>query len=257
MPPGDAYRPFCLADRPNHVRILQRAAERTGGFGVLTQATVTDTVIDLIAELDVPVVVDCGVFSTEDFEGGLRDLFDVYDRMDADYGLIPDVIGERISTDKMVEDAGRLWRGGQRWGFEPVGVAQGECPADYAASFWDCYQLGVDHIAVGGLLDQSGERSGGHATARDELFEAIELIRGQHRRIWRDTWTFALGCDHPQRRPRLAGLGLDGADSKWWLFQYDSEATASREEQLVNVVVRAAWDRTQQLSAFGTNAGEA
>jgi len=139
----DAYRPYCIADRPNHVRILSRAAKITDGFGVLTQATVTESVQDLIADLDVPVIVDCGAFSEDQFEGTLYELFDSYERMNADFGLIPDIIGERLETDDLTALATRLWQRGQpRWSFEPVAVAQGETPKEYASAYWDCYMSG-------------------------------------------------------------------------------------------------------------------
>ena len=245
---GGMYRQFCLADRPNHLRILKQAAEETDGFGVLSQATVSDSVEDLVAELDVPVIVDCGAFAEDDFDGTLIDLADTYQRMGADYGLIPDVIGDREGTDDSVAHATRLWqRGHPRWSFEPVAVAQGQSPREYASSYWDCYQMGADRIAVGGLLDTDGKRSGGHATGADDLFEVLRYIRDSHPRIWSETWTFALGCDHPDRRPRFRTLGVNAADSKRWLFQYDQSSRKSRDDQLTAEVVRSA---TQQQATL-------
>lgn len=246
---GPGFVPFCLADRPNHVRILDRAAAETDGFGVLTQATVSNAVENLISDLDVPVIVDCAAFAEDEFDGTLVELFDTYERMNADYGLVPDAIGDRQATDSSVALATRLWqRGNSRWSFTPVAIAQGETPREYAASYWDCYQMGVDRIAVGGLLATDGDRSGGHATGSDDLFRILECIRDRHPQIWEETWTFALGCDHPRRRPRFADLGVQAADSKRWLFQYDDDLPASRVSQLVNEVVQSASYRTPTLS---------
>lgn len=247
----DEYRPFLLADRPNHVRVLQRATDRTTGFGVITQPTVSETVRDLIADLDVPVLVDCGAFSAEEFDGGLIDLFDRYDELGADYGLLPDHLRKRRETDREVAHASRLYeRGCRRWSFAPVPVAQGRTANEYAAALWDCYQMGADYIAVGGLLDTEGDRSGGHATSRENLLSILERVREAEPRIWDQTWTFALGCDHPQRRPRLTELGVQAADSKRWLFQYDDALPASRSDQLVEAVVDLATHHSPTLSHF-------
>lgn len=255
--PTDTYRPYCLADRPNHVRILNEAADEVDGFGVLTQATVTEAVEGLIAGLEVPVIVDCGAFAEDEFDGTLVELFDTYERMNADCGLVPDVIGDRQDTDDSVALATRLWqRGHPRWSFDPVAVAQGETPTEYASAYWDCYQMGADRIAVGGLLDTDGERSGGHATGSDALFDILQHIREANPRIWDRTWTVALGCDHPHRRPRFADLGVQAADSKRWLYQYDETLPASRETQLVNEVVRAVSYRTPTLSTLSTDGGK-
>jgi hypothetical protein len=244
-----AYHPFCLADRPNHVRILRRAAARKDGFGVLTQATVSETVQELIADIDVPVIVDCGVFAKEDFEGTATDLFERYEKMNADYGLIPDVLGDRKATDDSISLRTRLWERGQpRWSFEPVAVAQGESPAEYANAYWDCYQMGADRIAIGGLLSADGNRSSGHATTTETLYEILEYIHAQIPHIWESSWTFALGCDHPRRRPRFASLGVQAADSKRWLFQYDENARPDRDEQLLNEVLQAAQSRNATLT---------
>lgn len=251
------YRPFCLADRPNHVRILQRAANQTGGFGVLTQATVTDSVQELIADLDVPVVVDCGAFAQQDFDGSLTDLFDTYERMNADYGLIPDEISERVATDDSVATAIRFWRRAHpRWSFEPVPVAQGDTPLDYANAYWDCYQMGADRIAIGGLLETEGNRSSGHATGSNELFNIIQHIREHNPRIWRETWTFALGCDHLRRRPRFSSLGVQAADSNRWLFQYDENSSISRADQLVSEVVQSLSYRDATLTEIVASDGD-
>jgi hypothetical protein len=242
------FTPFCLADRPNHVNILAQAATETAGFGVLTQATVSETVEDLIAKVDAPVIVDCSAFAEGEFEGTLIELFDTYEQMNADYGLIPDKIGARLETDDSVALATRLWeRGHPRWSFEPIPVAQGSTPAEYAAAYWDCYQMGADHIAIGGLLTTDGNRSGGHATGVTNLFEVLQAIKQANPRLWPNTWTFALGCDHPRRRPRFRSLGVQAADSKRWLFQYDDSLPASRETQLVTEIVQSTTHHTPTL----------
>jgi hypothetical protein len=216
---------------------------------VLTQATVTESVQDLIADLDVPVIVDCGAFSEDQFEGTLYELFDSYERMNADFGLIPDIIGERLETDDLTALATRLWQRGQpRWSFEPVAVAQGETPKEYASAYWDCYMMGADRIAIGGLLSTSGNRSGGHATVSEGLFDILRCIRKSHPKIWNDTWTFTLGCDHPRRRPRFDDFGVQAGDSKRWLFQYDQDLTLDRETQLVDEVTELATHRTPTLT---------
>lgn len=243
---SSGYRPFMVADRPNHLRILEAAAERTQDFGVLSRAGVSSTVEELIVSIDVPVLVDSGAFADVETESDMLALFDAYDRMGADYGLLPDVIGDRKANNDLVAATSRLVeRGHRRWDFQPVAVAQGRTPAEYAASFWDVYQMGADHIAIGGLLETQGYRSGGHATGRSSLLPTLGHIQQSHPEKWGRVWTFALGCDHPGRRPRFRDLGVNGADSKRWLFQYDHRA--GREGQLADAVVTAAHDRSPSL----------
>jgi hypothetical protein len=246
------YRPYCVADRPNHIRILNRAAQETQNFGVLVRETVTDTVKELVADLDVPVMVDNGAFAEPETEDDLVTLFDSYEQMGADYGLTPDVIGGREKNNDAFAVASRLFERGS-WQFTPVGVAQGKTAVEYANSLWDLYQMGADHIAIGGLLQRDGDRSGGHATVNEQLYSMLDIVQRREPHIWEDVWIFVLGCDHDRRRPRFRELGVDASDSKAWLYDYDSDIPHSREEQLVDVVVENARDRSQTLSAFSTD----
>lgn len=250
---AEVYRPWMVADRPNHLEVLADAAEQSDHFGVLARADVTGTVEDLIAEIDVPVIIDNGAFAQAETDEDLIELFDAFDRMQADFGLLPDVIGSRQETNDLFAQAMRLRERGRRsWEWTPVGVAQGETPAEYADSLWDIYQMGADHIAIGGLLETVGCRSGGHATGQAELLDVLADIRDREPRIWEETWTFALGCHHPDRRPRFEDLGVVGADSKRWLFQYDDGD--ARDEQLAQAVVADANDRSPSLQTFAGQA---
>jgi hypothetical protein len=245
-PSRAGYRPFCVADRPNHLRILADAAARTDGFGVLVRATVTETVQELVAEMDVPVVVDCGAFAEGGAITNFPTLYDRFEAMDADYGLVPDVLNERIENDHNAADAMRYYRRHGRYTFDLIGAAQGTCVPEYRDSVWDLYHLGYDHIALGGLLETEGDRSGGHATATDEMVEIVRAVRERNP----DKWLFVLGGHHPDRQPVWEDQDVYGADSKRWLFQYDADATASRHEQLVGAVERLANTSHPSLSRF-------
>jgi hypothetical protein len=53
---------------------------------------------------------------------------------------------------------------------------------------------------------------------------------------------------------RFRDLGVNAADSKWWLYDYDPDSRRARDDQLVDVVVQTARERSPSLTeAFTTH----
>ena len=77
------------------------------------------------------------------------------------------------------------------------------------SEYLDCYkklqQLGIMHIAVGGLL-QKRDRSARYLQVHDE--DLMRRILSAVRETFNPTWLFALGCLHTSRLPvRGSGSG--------------------------------------------------
>lgn len=169
--------------------------------------------------------VDNGAF-TKHGAVALNDLLDCYDDLGVDYGLVPDAIGEPHRTDELTLDfATRYIEGTHDW--TPVAVAHGDTVEEYRDSYRRHRHLGFDHVALGGLLETPGDRTGRHATARAGLWAVTQGVR----EISPSGWLFALGCAHRRRHPHFDSMGLAGSDGKGWLFRYDN--SDRRDEQLV------------------------
>lgn len=264
-----AYRPVLVADRPNHLRIIRRALREADGepaVGIMTHVHVTESVATMLREWPADLrdqtmlIADNGAFQA-DGAPTLGDtdrvdigaIFDSYDRLGVDYGLMPDVPGDKTATEQLAWDAAARYdseRDEHDWA--PVAVAQGTDVDEYWASYRDHRFLGYDHVAVGGLLEQRGGRSGAHATAREGLLWDVVLMLAN---ASPGAWVFALGCGHERRHPRFTDLQLAGADGKGWLHRYD--LSAQREEQLADNLVGSVLRGQQQpgLGAFAGGAG--
>ncbi len=225
------YLPVVVADRPNHLRIIQRALRDTDRrLGIMTHPYINESVEELFhdwpADLREQTVLisDNGAFKSE---GRLStsELFDWYDELDVDYGLVPDEIGDPHRTDELAWTfANRYMEGDYDW--LPVAVAHGDSPAEYRQAYHRHRTLGYDHGALGGLLEMAGDRSGGHANGRSDLWDVVHEVAA----FSPNGWVFALGAGHRERHPRFDSLDLAGADGKGWLFRYSS--SKRREEEL-------------------------
>ncbi len=242
------YLPVVVVDRPNHLRIIQRALRETDQcLGVMTHPHINESVEEILrnwpADLrdQTSIICDNGAFKQE---GRLStaELFDRYDELDVDYGLVPDEIGDPHRTDELAWTFAKRYmeRDGHDW--MPVAVAHGTTPAEYRQAYHRHRTLGYDHVALGGLLETSGDRSGGHANSRSDLWDVVHEVA----EFSPNGWVFALGAGHRKRHPRFDGLDLAGADGKGWLFRYSS--SKRREEELASYLCETLLSRQIQPS---------
>lgn len=260
------FRPFLVADRPSALRIIRGATPdlSPSGLGIMTHANITDNVAGFIQnfpssggfyerndafEVDdesryltadgnytpcgqrirdrTTIICDSGAFQKEG--ATIRDydtLFDRYDELGVDYGIINDVLNDPKATYEEATEAYAKYDPDQR-SFALVGVAQGQSLKEYLGSYEQMRELGYDHIAVGGLLSKQGERSGKFAQVSDTEFMKSVLTR--LRTEYPSDWLFALGCHHPLRHHFFEELDLFGADYKGWLFKYKAQLTDTLE----------------------------
>lgn len=246
-----AYTPFLVADRPASLRIIRGAGidNLDGQIGIMSNANATPNVKSFVREFpssdgfydtfdeslyvnddgtltnlgqrirdNTVRIADSGVFNKDGAEfDGYDQLFQEYERMDIDYGIILDVLNDAEATHDSAQRAMEVLDKSDR-GFELVGVAQGTSLNEYLESYEDLKSLGYNHIAIGGLLSKHGERTGAFAHVDNEEF--MRKVLRAIRETYPEDWIFALGCHHPKRHSFFEELGLFGSDYKGWIYKY-------------------------------------
>lgn len=278
VPASMSFRPFLVADRPSALRIIRGATPdlSANGLGIMTHANVTENVGGFIRnfpssggfyepqdnfEADdetryvtargdltqigkrirdrTTIICDSGAFQKEGvpFDDYIE-LFDRYEELGVDKGIINDELNDREGTIEEAREAISVYESGN-WEFDLVGVAQGLTLNEYLACYEDLCNIGYDHIAIGGLLSKTGDRSGRFAQVSDSEF--MESVLRAIREEYPSDWIFALGCHHPSRHALFEELELAGADYKGWLFKYNP--------QFVDTQKSREW-RFQELRSF-------
>ena len=229
--------PFFVADRPVSLEILKGFFLMIPNkkFGILTHAFVSKNFQKKFKEFpmgtelkylqspedDVELskriikFVDSGIFE-RDKKISYEELFEIYESMKADYGVIIDYLNDKDMTIKSAEKAMEVYQKG-KYSFKLVGVAQGVSLEDYIICYEHLLNMEYHHIAFGGLLRRRGKSN--YIGLKDEQFlkNLIEKIRKKYK----PNWIFTFGIFNPNRKKLLESLGVWGADYKGWLFHYD------------------------------------
>lgn len=158
---------------------------------------------------------DSGIFTREGATLSYKDLFEAYQGMGVQYGIMIDVYQESQATLTSAKEALEIYKLGN-YSFDLVAVAQGTSIEEYLDCYAQLKQLGFQHIAVGGLLRRQKNTVRFTKVRNQELmFDVLIKLRQQYH----EDWLFALGCFHPSRLERLKELNV-WADYKGWIFQY-------------------------------------
>lgn len=242
--------PFCVADRPASLRILKGSdiyhhnkvgimghANTTKNFQCLFSIypCSTDDFCDVVNDIcpyekniqkcpnglkireKTIKMCDSGVFTKGGcMMGGYEILFETYERMRTDYGIMIDVLKDKKNTLKSAESAIESYKS-KDYDFRLVGVAQGKNIEEYLECYEKLKNLGFDYIAIGGLLVKN-ENSARYVRVRDEIF--LLGVLKEVRKKYTDDWLFPLGCFHPKRRKDFEALNVWGSDYKGWIFNY-------------------------------------
>lgn len=158
---------------------------------------------------------DSGIFTRQGATLTYKQLFEVYSRMNVDYGIMIDVFQDSQATLDSAKIGLKIYQDGN-YQFKFVVVAQGNSLDEYLNSYAQLKELGCKYIAVGGLLRRHANTVR-YATLRSRkgMFEILDQLHQQYP----NDWLFALGCFHPSRLAALEKLGV-WADYKGWIFQY-------------------------------------
>ena len=228
--------PFFVVDRPISLEIVSSywSTKTNLKYGLMTHALTSHNFRNLFANYpcgtsndetnrtrsntvkNVIKMCDSGIFSTGREQITYEELFNRYDEMDADYGIMIDYFLDKEKTIDSAKKAVSLYEQG-KYKFQLVLVAQGKTVDEYL----DCYTklncLGIQHIAIGGLLRKK-QNSARYIHLGDvDLFESL---LSRIRNDFNPKWIFALGVYHPSRHELMENYGVFGADYKGWIFNY-------------------------------------
>jgi hypothetical protein len=244
--------PFFVVDRPISLNILKTSfvnrADLT--FGLMTHAFVSENFLRLFAGFPcdrqntcwlksntlcesnkqtqlgcqlgtrmrnkIIKMCDYGIFEKGSIELSYSDLFRVYEKAKADFGIMQDIFGDSKATIESAKRALEEYHSINR-PFKLVLVAQGKTIDEYLRCFEELKKLGGEHIAIGGLLRRK-ERSVRyiHVNSDNEMQKILETIRIE----FNPNWLFVLGAYHAERHQLFNELGVYGSDYKGWIFQY-------------------------------------
>ena len=214
--------PFFVVDRPMSLRLLEFCGIKRvrAKIGLMGHANTSKNFQEMFRKFNGKNIVkmaDSGVFTkdgnlTNDYE----QLFEIYENMGVEYGIMIDVIKDRKKTIQSAKKAIRLYEELQP-NFKLVGVAQGNNVEEYLKCYEELKQLGFEHVAIGGLLKKI-KNSKRFVKVRDEKFlkNVVKAIRSKYP----NDWLFLLGCYHPKRHKLFREYKIFGADYKGWILNY-------------------------------------
>lgn len=212
--------PFFVVDRPISLQIIKGLKIRAGRkIGLMAHANTSENFRKAFHDYPRKQTVkmcDSAIFHENRFENSYDELFKRYTQMGADYGVMIDVFGDATATINSAEFALKAYDDATH-NFRLVGVAQGKTVDEYLKCYSALKDLGLDCIAVGGLL-QKRERSARYMNVRDESL--MESVLRQIREEFDPDWLFVLGCLHPSRLDLFKELDVWG-DYKGWIFEYE------------------------------------
>lgn len=160
-------------------------------------------------------IADSGVFTKNGATIDYHELFDRYELMQVDRGIIFDALGNSEKTIVSAREGFGVYTE-KEYPFKLIAVAQGNSPEEYARCYEGLLEIGYTEIAIGGLLTKK-INTARYAHSNKEQIEAIvNRIRSE----WPDDRCFTLGVYNPKRHEFLSNLGVNAADYKGWIFQY-------------------------------------
>ncbi len=255
--------PFFVVDRPMSLRILEYCEinNQNGVFGLMGHANTTKRFQELFKNFcsdNIVKMADSGVFSKNGCRLDYENLFSIYKRMSAEYGIMIDFLKDKERTIESAESAIEIYEKGE-YPFKLVGVAQGNTTEDYLECYDNLKSLGFDHIAVGGLLKKN-INSARYVRVKDENFlrDVLAEIRSNYRR----DWLFMLGCYSPRRHALFEEFGVFGGDYKGWIFNYKTPEIwiedlnrdlAQFEKEIKNMELEKLLRRREELKKLEKN----
>lgn len=235
--------PFLVADRPISLSIIKGISlPSTSKIGVLSQAATTTpnfrkafrtypNNVDVIYPNGQPrersirqrtvKMVDSGIFGKNGCSLTYPELFNAYEEMGANYGVMIDVLRDSQRTVDSARKAMDEYNKRKRC-FKLVAVAQGRTTSEYYRCYEALQKLGFEYIAIGGLLRKRANTVR-YVNVRCEKFLA-KVLKGVRKRFDPD-WLFVLGALHPSRIELFEELGVWGSDYKGWIFNYEKKDT--------------------------------
>lgn len=214
--------PFLVVDRQKSLELLRYSGvhRQTFPIGLMGNANSTPNFrneFKKFAGKNIVKIADSGIFTKD---GGMSksysELFEKYEEMGTNYGIILDVLKNKNKTIQSAKNAIKEYKKKKR-SFKLIGVTQGKTIKEYLECYKTLKKIGYKHIAVGGLLAKK-ENTARYVTVRNEKF--LEDVVSELRSKYPKDWLFLLGCFHPKRYSLLKKYRVFGADFKGWIFNY-------------------------------------
>jgi len=241
--------PHFVADRPMSLRILAGLDLETHpvNFGLMLQACSSENYRKMVyhfpcMELDycnaiqgkcpyngditkcqpgmkikkyVTTIADSGVFTKNGSSIDYYELFDRYNLMNVQRGIILDVLRDCDGTIQSAKKGYEIFSESD-YSFDLVGVAQGNNPEEYVNCYEKLKKIGYSEIAIGGFLTKKENTARFAHSNKEEIALVVKKIKSE----WPNDRCFVLGVYNPKRHDFLQDLGVDAADYKGWIFQY-------------------------------------
>lgn len=213
--------PFFVVDRPHRLQFLLEQAkigDRPFKVGLMTTANESEPFRKMFADVkskNVVKFVDSGVFKKTGAKyKEYADLYEKYDEMGADYGIMLDVLHDKAGTIEAAAKAMAVYLQKPRK-FNLVGVAQGKDAQEYLEAYQAMKAMGFKNIAIGGML--RGNREANQYKVDEALMKDVVTTIRRH---YPKDWLFVLGAYHPSRYEFFSKMGVFGSDSKAWHYRY-------------------------------------
>jgi hypothetical protein len=219
--------PLFVVDRPASLRILGGLTENKGEFGILAHAFTTRNFKKQFAEFDLAAfkIGDSGIYQKND--QGYKEIFSAYSEMRVDYGIIKDFYRDREKTLESAKMALREHKKG-KYKFQLVGVAQGKSVAEYIQSFREQKNLGLEIVAIGGLLDKIPKHVRLVKVKHDVMLKnVLRAIRTE----FPDEKLFPLGVFNRKRLQFFNEIGVWASDYKGWIFKYNKAQADAKNDR--------------------------
>ncbi|MDI6851957.1 MAG: hypothetical protein QMD82_08525 [bacterium] len=226
--------PFFVADRPASLLILKGVMLKHPDVkvGVMTHALTTKNFIQVFSKFPYKLnllyesayfldkedilaknlikIADSGVFTRNGCTIAYNELFERYNWLGVEFGVIIDVLKDYKETIQSAMKGLKIYTENKhKYHFKLIAVAQGKTMEEYLKCY-EKLQQQFEYVAVGGLLKKS-ENSARYVRVQDEqfMYDVLTAIK----RDYSPEWLFALGCYH-----RVHYLILTTRISK--IFQY-------------------------------------
>lgn len=219
--------PIFVVDRPASLRILGGLTENKGEFGILAHAFTTSNFKKQFAEFNLAAfkIGDSGIYQKN--EQGYREIFLAYDEMKVDYGIIKDFLRDRKKTYESAKMALKEHKRG-KYSFRLVGVAQGKSVAEYIQSYREQRNLGLEIVAIGGLLDKIPNHVRLVKVKHDVMLRnVLRAIRME----FPDDKLFPLGVFNRKRLQFFNEIGVWASDYKGWIFKYNKDQAYAKKDR--------------------------
>jgi hypothetical protein len=174
---------------------------------------------DLLAK-NLMKIADSGVFTRNGCTINYNELFERYNQLGVEFGVIIDAIKDPNETIRSAMKGLRIYRKNKdKYQFKLIAVSQGKTLDEYLKCYEKLEQQ-FEYVAVGGLLKKR-ENSARYVRVQNEqfMYDVLTAIK----KDYSPDWLFPLGCYHPSRHKKFEEIGVWGSDYKGWIFNYISK----------------------------------